>query len=100
MAKFTRASFKSWVRKNRENLLVKTDSTFDGMTDCVMPVEGSEFTKAREEHNKNLFDHTLGVKGIWLVGGGRDYFEPYEDRFVKGYRVYNCVGSFKVAINK
>ena len=93
--KFTAASFKSFVRKNRENLFVKEESRFDGQVDCVMSV-ADDFSKAvAAEYNHT---NNLGIAGVWLVGGGRDYFTPISEGGFVGYSVWNCCGSFIVAV--
>lgn len=96
MSKITKATFKSFVKKNRANLLVFEKSRFDGMVDCVMPTENSGFTKAVSADYAH--DNNLGIQGVWLVGGSRDYFTAYEKNGVKGIEVYNCCGSFVVGV--
>lgn len=93
--KITRATFKSFVSKNKENLLVKVLSDFDGMVDCVTEVKDS-FTPA----TKSILDekYTLGIKGIWLVGCSRDWFTEYKENNLEGIKVGNCCGSFVVAV--
>ncbi len=95
--KITLATFKSFVRKNRENLHVRVESSFDGMVDCVMGNDGAKFEPAQEtEYN---LEATLGIEGIWLVRGSRDYFEGIYDNEgnLVGIHVWNCTGSFTVA---
>lgn len=93
--KATRATLKSFINKNKDNLLVSIKSSFDGMVDCVM----SSGDKAFYPANVGEFEkHTYGVKGVWIVGGGRDYITPFESNGLKGYDVYNCCGSFAVAV--
>jgi len=38
--KITRTTLKSFIKKNSDNLFVKVESSFDGMTDCVQRVDG------------------------------------------------------------
>ena len=96
--KITLATFKSFIKKNAENLLVNEVSSFDGMHDCVMSSEKIGFTKiTKTENNVN---HTLGIVGLWLVGSSRDYFRTYEDEKYTGIEVYNCCGSQIIAIAK
>ena len=95
--KATRATLKSFVKKNRGELLIKVKSTFDGMVDCVMPARGgSEFSPALDTDRNS--DHTLGVHGVWLVLGGNDWVERFETDDLVGLNVSNCCGSFSVAI--
>jgi len=100
--KITKATFKSFVNKNRGNLYIKVSSDFDGMQDMVVNMKAPVFFKADENNDwanrENLLENTLGVAGIWLVGQSRDYFNKYEaDGFV-GIEVSNCCGSFTVAV--
>lgn len=99
MKKITKATFKSFVKKNRENLLIKTKSSFDGMTDGIERFKDNGFSKAVEAYRVHE-EHNLGIQGIWLVNGSRDYFEAYnKDGFV-GIEVSNCCGNFVVAIKE
>jgi len=92
--KITKATFKSFIRKNSNRLHVKVCSRFDGMTDCVQSVADS-FTPAQPDGN---ISNTLGISGVWLVGDSRDYFEPFEADGFSGIKVVNCCGSFVVAV--
>jgi hypothetical protein len=93
--KVTRANFKSFIHKNRENLLIKVDSNFDGMVDCVMPVDDVyEPIKATD----NNISHTFGIAGVWLVGNSRDWFDTFDDGVLQGISVSNCCGNFRVAV--
>lgn len=97
MKKLTKTNFKTFLKKNSANLLVRTKSSFDGMVDGCMPCD-SGFKKAV---NTNEFpENKYGYKGIWLVGGGRDYFCHYEDDNYIGMEVSNCCGHFIVATYK
>lgn len=96
MAKITKATFKSFLRKNADKALIKVGSSFDGMYDCVMPVENAGFGSL--EKSSNPHENNLGYAGIWLVGGSRDSFEAYNKDGLTGIRVYNCCGSFTVAV--
>ena len=99
MKKATRATLKSFVRKNRSNLLIKVNSTFNGMVDCVMPVEGeAEWNPALDTERSS--SNTLGVQGIWLVLGDGDSIERFETDTLEGLSVYNCCGSFSVSVRK
>ena len=94
----TKATFKSFVRKNRVSLLIKVKSNFDRMCDGVREVEDNGFSKALDTDRDWGHDSDLGIHGIWLVGGGRDYFQPYTDGIVSGIEVSNCCGSYIVAV--
>jgi hypothetical protein len=98
MSKITKATFKSFVKKNRANLLVWNKSSFDGMVDCVMPTEEKGFAPAVAADY--VRENNLGICGVWLVGGSRDYFTAFEKDGFVGIDVYNCVGHFIIAIKK
>lgn len=93
--KITKATFKKFIRENENRLLIKVNSSFDGMTDGIQYFMG-DFREVQkiERHTEN----TLGIEGLWLVGGGRDYFEEYVDLHVRGFKVINCCGSQTIAI--
>ena len=97
MKKITLTTVKSFIKKNRANLLINCQSHFDGMTDCVMPVE-SQFTPALAPDADRNFDNCLGIHGAWFVFGSRDYFTPYSKDGFEGIRVSNCCGAFILAV--
>jgi len=99
MKKITRATFKGFVKRNRESLYVKVKSNFDAMVDGVRPVNGG-FEPAQEPWNEVMREDSLGIRGVWLVGNSRDYFTPYEDDIFTGISCCNCCGSWIVAIQK
>ena len=96
MKKITKATLKSFVKKNKGQLFINVTSSFDGMTDGCESVKGG----FRPEQTTDFEKNTLGVKGIWLVGSSRDYFRPYNDEGFEGIEVYNCCGRFVVAVKK
>jgi len=96
--KITKATFKSFVRKNAENLHIKNLSDFDPMTDCVQQVDNAGFRQAEASNINHAQSHTLGISGIWLVGQSRDSFNAYEKDGFRGIEVYNSCGSFVVAV--
>ncbi len=105
MKKPTLATLKSFIRKNEANLFIKCSSSFDGMTDCVQNNPNAAYRPIKKlertgpfvrEHTS--FDNTLGFNGIWLVGGSRDYIKVVCEEGFTGFEVYNCCGSFTVAI--
>lgn len=95
MSKITKATFKSFIAKNRENLHIKVKSSFDGMVDCVTDT-GNGWTKA--EPTSDNQQYTLGIGGLWLVGQSRDYFEAFDQEGFTGIRYYNCCGSGVLAV--
>jgi hypothetical protein len=92
----TRATVKSFISKNRENLMIRKLSHFDGMTDGVESTGIKSFSPAvfRSGHE----DHTYGIAGVWMVLRGGDYISAFEENGMKGFHVYNCCGSFDVAV--
>ena len=96
MAKFTKATFKKFVRENRANLLILTKSSLDGMVDGCVSTGNTKFVKAVDADH--VHENNMGIMGVWLVGGGRDYFTEFTKDGVRGVEVYNCCGSFSVAV--
>jgi hypothetical protein len=96
MSKATMATIKSFIRKNGDNLLISVKSQFDGMVDGVRACEDKSFTPVikTDAHVQN----TLGIQGAWVVGGSRDYIKPLEIEGLTGFRIYNCCGSFEIAV--
>jgi hypothetical protein len=99
MSKVTKATFKSFLRKNSEKLLVREESSFDGMVDCVERIKNPQFLPTKPA-SINCQENTCGIAGIWLVGGSRNTFSVYEDDQYFGYHYYNCCGSGTVVIKK
>ncbi len=95
--RITLATIKSFINKNRDDLLIKVGSRFDGMTDCVEQVEDN-FSKAQV--TEFMSQHTLGIQGAWFVGNSRDHFSAFETDDLKGFEVYNACGSFILATAK
>lgn len=100
--KITAATFKSFVKKNAEQLHINIQSKFDGMTDGVeRQKEGfTPATKNDWSTAEYIAAHTLGYVGIWLVGSSRDHFNSFENERFTGIQVYNACGSFVVATPK
>jgi len=101
--KITRATFKSFVKRNREKLLVSPESRFDGMCDMVTPVREDlrGFKPAvKVSDGYNFEENNLGINGIWLVSRGGDWFKRYEDDKIIGIAVSNSCGSFKIGVYK
>jgi hypothetical protein len=96
MSKITKATFKSFIKKNRSNLMISCKSSFDGQFDCVMPTESKGFSRAVEA--EHFHENNLGINGVWLVGSSGNYFTPYEKDGVRGIDVYNCCGHFIVGV--
>lgn len=62
MKKITKATFKSFVKKNSAELLVKRASTFDPMVDCVMPQNNEFEAPDRSEWAIRNESNTLGIR--------------------------------------
>ncbi len=95
MKKITKATLKSFI-KNNKDLYIDTKTRFDGRTDGIESVKDG-FKKA--EKTERAMNNTLGINGVWVVGG-RDWFNRYEDGRFTGIEVSNCCGCFVVATPK
>ena len=94
--KITKATFKSFIKKNKKTLQVWIQAEFDGMTDCVQSIRGS-FEPMQD--SEEWPEHNLGIKGIWLVNGGRDYFSKFEENGMVGIKYFNSCGIiFKISL--
>lgn len=91
------STIKAFIKANFENLYIKTQSEFNGMIDGLEYVN-EDFKKV--EPSNGDYEYTLGVKGAWFVGSGRNLKEPFENETMKGYRIANCCGSFILATPK
>lgn len=92
MAKTTMASLKSFIKKNGEKLFVKVETSFDGMTDGIEPVNDNWRSVKQED--------AIGFNGVYCVGQSRDYIHEFEDDKYKGFTVSNCCGRGILAIKK
>jgi len=95
MAKFTRASLKSWIKKNKDNLYIKKTSSFNGMIDCVDSVEDPKNIRVESERIDFTKKHDFWIVGLWLVPGSRNSFDLDNNEV----RVYNCCGSCTLIAN-
>ncbi len=97
MAKFTRATANSFIKKNLPNLKIKVKSSFDGMIDGIRHTGEKTFVPVQLGNPECKC--TMGVKGVWFVGGGRDYFTPrYDGDKLTGFECYNTCGTFELSI--
>lgn len=96
MSKPTIATVKSFIRKNQGKLYIRFHSAFDGMVDGVRYHDGPrEFHPAQPgAHVSNSF----GINGAWFVGNSRDRLTPLNETEFSGFHVYNCCGSFDIAV--
>lgn len=96
MTKTTLATLKSFIKKNESQLFIRVQSSFDGMVDGCTSERDLGFNKAQKA---DIFSkHNLGFKGVWIVGGSRNFYYQIEENGFKGIRVSNCCGCFIVAI--
>lgn len=95
--KLTKTNFKTFIKKNSDKLLIRVKSDFDGMVDGCRSVK-MDFIQASKTDLS--FENTFGIRGAWLVGGGRDYFMPYNENGITGIEVYNCCGRFIVGVKE
>lgn len=95
MKKITRATFKSFINKNRDNLFIKVKSNFNSSVDGVEFV-ANQFDRIVSADIE--FSNNYGIQGVWLVGtvGGNSFTQYESDDFV-GISVYNSCGSFVIA---
>jgi len=106
--KITLTTLKSFVAKNRGELQLLVSSTFDSMVDGVRPTEAAAFKPVVATSTSQVcstrfaaaYDQrtTLGIKGIWLVGGSRNWFQAFNSATHTGFTVSNCCGTFTVAV--
>ena len=98
--KITRATLKSFIKKNERRLYIRNDSDFDGMIDCVSNNNTATFQPVKPSKKEFTKNRDLGIEGLWLVGSSRDYFSHYEDAYYKGIVISNSCGSDVIAISK
>ena len=95
--KTTRATIKSFIRKNEGEIFINVRSSFDGMIDGLSYYHDG-FMKAGKDVDN--IRNTLGISGAWFVNNSRDYFTPYDNGNFAGYEVSNCCGHFIIAVKK
>lgn len=98
MSKITRATLKSFVRKNAGKMFIKVESRFDGTQDGVRNTENQEFSECVPA--KICYDNNLGIQGVWLVPSSNNSYTAFDDGKFAGIYVYNCCGSFTIAVKK
>lgn len=94
--KVTRATLKSFIRKNAGKLYIWRRRAFDSMVDGCTSTAETGFSPALSSDRHP--EHTYGIAGVWMVGGGRDYITPYSGNGFSGFEVYNSCGSFYLAV--
>lgn len=97
----TLAHLKRFVAKHRDSgLMILVQSRFDGMVDGVEPTGQTEFCEVTFNGRGDIESSTLGINGVWLVGQSRDSISEYNKDGMVGYHVYNCCGSFNLAVRE
>lgn len=123
MSKITKATVKSFIKKNEGNLYIRVKSSFDGMTDCVQQLEGG-FRETKKPEDRivrrpdyslpkvmsspqtidtvilGVDENNLGAEGVYVVGGSGNLFTAYDDGTFEGFEIYNCCGSQIIAKKK
>ena len=98
MKKITKATFKSFIRKNIDYLYINVKTEFDGMVDGCEPRHGG--FKPIQLSPAVAHEHSLFIGGLYLVNGGDDRFYHYEDENFMGIEYCNCCGRGILAIAK
>ena len=96
MSRPTVATLKSFIRKNRAALQIMVKGEFDGMIDGMRFEAERKFQPIADA--QTTFSNNLGIRGIWLVGGSRDYVYPFAENGFIGFSVSNSCASFVVAV--
>lgn len=86
--KFTRASLKSFIKKNINSLYIKEKSSFNGMSDCVEEKEDF-FTKVDSSKIDFNTKYSFWISWLWLTWS-RDFFTIMEDWTIE---ICNCCGT-------
>lgn len=108
--KITIATVKSFIRKNRVQLLLKVESNFDGMQDMVTQSDDAAFRPAEDrtkwDCEQNAYvptrqncKNSLDINGVWFTNGG-DFCKVFETDKLRGFEVSNCCGNWIVAVKK
>ena len=95
--KITKATFKSFIKKNEGKLHIDVESSFDGTIDGLRHNDEG-FSPVVATYQS--IEHTYGIAGAWLVGRGNDYFREFDTAGYAGIHIHNACGSFTVAIKK
>lgn len=96
--RITRATVKSFLKKNDGKIYIQNLRAFDGMVDGERECDDRSFRLA--EKDERGFENTMGLKGAWFVGQSRDYLTKYEDEKFIGFHVSNCCGAFNLTVAK
>jgi len=88
--KITKATIKSFIKKNKDNVLVKVISEFDGMVDGI--------EKSKNDEYKKIVSSSSDINELFVLG--RNYFEVIDNEKYYGYSISNCCGLFELVIEK
>ena len=94
--KITKTTFKSFIKRYANDLMINVSSAFDGQIDGSASFK-KDFSKI-EKSDRNFPDYDFGIAGVWIVGGGRDHFSHYEEGGLIGITVCNSCRTFTVAV--
>ena len=100
--KTTKATIKSFIRKNSENLYINVKSSFDGMTDGCESRNGGFVKATMDNSNKN---NTLGVRGVRKKGekfmdeGVCNYCYMLFTHGFQGMKCNNCKKEFFISLD-
>jgi len=95
--KITKATLKSFINKNRDNLYLKVKSSFDGSVDSTIYLKDPQFKKAVA--SKYPSKENMGIEGVWVVDKP-NLFSSYKEDGWTGIEVFNCCAHFVVAIKE
>jgi len=96
--RITRATLKSFIKRNKVNIFVKVVSDFDGMTDMVEHRKDAQFKQIEVLDEKLKQSFGFIMDGVFITG--RDWFKHYEDENFYGIELYNSTGTSIIAVKK
>ena len=96
--RITIATVKSFIAKNRPNLLICQKSSYDSMEDGVRSTGNRDFSPALESDRP--CSNNMGIHGAWFVMRSNDWFEAFSNDEVVGYEINNSCGTFILAIKR
>jgi hypothetical protein len=96
--RITLATIKSFIRKNKENLFIRTTRSYDLIESFSKTSDNLNFRPI--ESTDLSIQYTLGIKDVWIAGQGRDGFLAYENDKYIGYDIYNVCHAFNLVIKK
>jgi len=95
--RITKATFKSFLKRNAGKLEIRNLSHFNGMSDGVEQLDNNGYRPLIAKTFRSIAECDLGLDGIWLTHtAGDNRFSDYQNG--RGIEVYNCVGSYIVRL--